>query len=154
MRRFIVAAAVACSLSACATVVHGTRQHVSVTSTPRGATVFVDDQQLGVTPVTLKLSRDDHHRVRLELEGYEPYEVLLTRHVSGWVWGNLVYGGIPGLAIDAISGAMYRLKPDSVDATLTRRTAVSPAGDALHIQVVMFPDPSWEKIGQLTPVSR
>ena len=156
MRGFIVAAAALCSLSACASIVHGSKQDVSFSSSPTGATVFVDNQELGVTPVTLKLTRKDHHFVRLEMAGYLPYETMLTRGVSGWVWGNVVVGGIPGLAIDAITGALYRLTPETVEATLVpRRSSLAPAsGDALQVRVVMFADPSWEKIGQLEPVAQ
>jgi hypothetical protein len=154
MRKFIVVTAALCSLSACATIMHGSNQDVSFSSSPTGATVFVDNQQLGVTPVTVKLSRKDHHMVRLEMAGYQPYETKLTRGVSGWVWGNLVFGGIPGLAIDAMTGGLYKLTPENVEATLVGRTALSPRTDELQIRIVLFPDPQWEKIGQMEPVGQ
>lgn len=50
---------------------------------------------MGTTPVIAKLERKQSHLVRLELDGYQPYETTLTKSVSGWVWGNLVFGG-PG----------------------------------------------------------
>ncbi|HEX5724969.1 MAG TPA: PEGA domain-containing protein [Longimicrobiaceae bacterium] len=141
-------------LSSCATIVNGSRQEVAISSTPTGATVTVDNQQHGVTPVTLDLTRKDHHTVRLDLQGYEPYEVQLTRKTSGWVWGNLVFGGLIGLAVDAIGGGMYKLSPEAVNAELARSTAMR-RGDGLHVIVVLTPDPAWEKIGQLerSPVS-
>ena len=156
MRRYMVVAAALCSLSACASIMHGSNQDVSFSSSPTGATVFVDNQQLGVTPVTAKLSRKDHHMVRLEMAGYQPYETKITRGVSGWVWGNLIFGGIPGLAIDAITGGLYKLTPENVEGTLVSgRTSLVPAAtDELQIRVVMFADPSWEKIGQLEPVAQ
>lgn len=156
MRRYIVVAAALCSLSACASIMHGSNQDVAFSSSPSGATVFVDNQQLGVTPVTAKLTRKDHHLVRLEMAGYQPYETKLTRGVSGWVWGNLLIGGLPGLAIDAITGGLYKLTPESVEGTLTagRSARVPGSRDELQIRVVMFADPSWEKIGQLEPVGQ
>ncbi|HEX2778124.1 MAG TPA: hypothetical protein VHM30_01420, partial [Gemmatimonadaceae bacterium] len=99
------------------------------------------------------LKRKDEHLVRLELAGYHPYDVPLKRGVNGWVWGNIVFGGLPGLAVDAITGALYKLKPGDVNGTLTRQTA-SRGGDAIQVVVVMQPDASWEKIGQLTPAGR
>ena len=138
--------------AACGTIINGSKQNVSFSSTPGGATVFVDNQQMGVTPVSLALSRKDHHNVRLELAGYQPYEVKLTRGVSGWVFGNLIFGGLPGLAIDAISGGLYKLSPDDVQATLVSGTAMR-TGDGLVVLVVLSADPSWEKIGQMEPVA-
>jgi uncharacterized protein YceK len=152
MRRFIALSLVAASLSGCATIMHGGSQPVGISSNPTGAQVFVDNQVMGVTPVTATLSRKDHHTVRVEMPGYAPYEMKLTRGMSGWVWGNLIFGGIPGRAIDAITGGLYKLTPDEVNASLTRPTALR-GGDALMIAVVLSPDPSWEKIGQMEPVA-
>jgi uncharacterized protein YceK len=152
MRRFIALTLVAASLSGCATIMHGSNQPVGISSNPTGAQVFVDNAVVGVTPVTATLSRKDHHTVRVEMPGYAPYEMKLTRGVSGWVWGNLIFGGIPGLAIDAITGGLYKLTPSEVNASLTRPTALR-GGEALMIAVVLSPDPSWEKVGQLQPVA-
>lgn len=151
MRPFVVLSLVAATLSGCATIMHGSNQPVGISSNPTGAQVFVDNQPMGITPVTATLSRKDHHTVRVEMAGYAPYEMKLTRGVSGWVWGNLVFGGIPGLAVDAITGGLYKLTPTEVNATLTRPTATLD-GQALMIAVVLSADPSWEKIGQLEPL--
>src|SRR5262249_51894650 len=42
----------------------------------------------------------------------------LTRHVNGWVFGNLVIGGPLGTGIDAATGAIFEVEPDRVFATL------------------------------------
>lgn len=153
MRRFLGVLVLASSLSACATIIHGGDQKVNFASTPSAATVFVDNEQMGVTPVTLNLSRKERHNVRIELAGYQPFETQLTKGVSGWVFGNLLFGGIPGLAIDAITGALYKLEPSEVSATLTSgRSSFVPNNGELNIQVVFFADPSWQKVGQLQPV--
>lgn len=152
MRRFIAITLVAASLSGCASIMHGSNQPVGISSSPTGAQVFVDNQPMGITPVTATLSRKDHHTVRVEMAGYAPYEMKLTRGTSGWVWGNLVFGGLPGLAIDAITGALYKLTPTDVSATLTRPTATL-SDQGLMIAVVLSADPSWEKVGQMQPVA-
>jgi hypothetical protein len=36
------------------------------------------------------------------------------------VWGNIVFGGIIGLAVDAITGGLYKLAPEQVSAQLAR----------------------------------
>jgi hypothetical protein len=135
-------------MGGCATLMQGSKQNVGFSSTPSGATIFVDNQQMGVTPATVALKRKSNHTVRLELAGYQPYEVALSRKTSGWVWGNLVFGGIPGLAVDAISGGLYKLTPEDVQGTLA--ASGTAMNDVMVVRVVLAADPTWEKIGQLT----
>ncbi len=132
---------------ACASIVHGSRQSVAFTSTPSSARVTVDNELVGNTPVIAKLTRKDKHVVRIELDGYSPFETTLDRRTSGWVWGNIVFGGLIGLAIDAGTGAMYKLTPEQINGTLG--SATSTTRDGLGVVVVLHPDPDWEKIGEL-----
>jgi len=136
------------SLAGCATIMHGTGQDVGFGSSPTSAKITVDNQRSATTPTVMKLSRKDNHIVRIELDGYLPYEATLTRGVSGWVWGNLVVGGLVGLAVDAISGGLYKLSPEQLTATLAKQTGTADDG-VLQIYVVLRPDPSWVKVGQL-----
>ena len=134
----------------CASIMHGTNQDIGFSSSPTNATVTVDGALLGRTPLTSKLNRKDNHIVRVELEGYMPYEATFTRSVSGWVWGNILFGGLIGLAIDAISGGLYKLTPEQLNAELRKATvSVRPPDDLFHLSVVLKPDPSWEKVGNL-----
>jgi hypothetical protein len=146
-----LAAALVLFTAGCATIMHGSKQDIAVSSTPSGATVSVDNQQMGVTPTTVNLTRKDKHVISIEAPGYKKYDLQLTRGTSGWVWGNLVFGGIPGLAIDAISGSLYKLSPDNVAASLEAggTASMNPAGTQLHIVLVYGADPSWQKVGQL-----
>ena len=134
----------------CATIMHGTKQPIGFSSTPSGATVMVDNSEKGVTPVIVKLSRKDHHVVKIVVPGYKPYEATITRSVSGWVWGNVLFGGLIGLGVDAISGGLYKLKPEQVETILAKEDAsITEDGDIIYVAVVLTPDPSWEKIGEL-----
>jgi hypothetical protein len=117
--------------------------------------VTIDNKVVGVTPVSAKLRRKDNHHVAIRLEGYEPFEVVLTRQTSAWVLGNLVFGfGAPiGILIDAAAGGMYTLKPGQVDATLQASAAETTVADGnLYVVLVKEVDPEWPKIGQLQPV--
>ena len=146
-----LAAALVLFTTGCATIMHGSKQDIAVSSTPTGAAVSVDNQQMGNTPTTLNLTRKDRHVVSIEAPGYKRYDLQLTRGTSGWVWGNLVFGGIPGLAIDAITGSLYKLSPDNVAATLEQggTASMNPSGNQLHVVLVYGADPSWQKVGQL-----
>ena len=143
----------AISLSACATIIHGPNQQVTISSTPTAAQVTVDGRPVGTTPVTTKLKRKDKHVVGITLDGYKPYEMRLDRDVDGWVWGNILLGGLIGLAIDAGTGSMYKIDPDDVVAQLQSNAtgSVDKAG-GIYVFVTMNPDASWTKIGQLERV--
>ena len=151
MFRHVIGALGILTLCGCATIIHGTNQDVGFSSTPTAAKVSIDNKPLGQTPVIGKLSRKDNHIVRMELDGYKPFEATITRGTSGWVWGNLVFGGIPGLAVDAISGGLYKLSPEQVAGQFALQGAsVEKGQDAIYVAVVLKPDPAWQRIGTLT----
>jgi len=136
----------------CATIMHGTSQEIGIQSKPTGATVTINNQEYGKSPVVAKLSRKDNHTVHLTLDGYQPFDATITRSTSGWVWGNIVFGGLIGLAVDAITGGLYKLKPEQVEAELASQGMGSTLqGSDIIITVVLEPDPSWEKVGNLLP---
>jgi hypothetical protein len=132
---------------------HGTSQDVGISSSPTGATVTIDNQSPGQTPYIAHLSRKDNHLVKLALPGYAPAELTITRKTSGWVWGNIVFGGLIGLAVDAMTGGLYNLTPEQLSATLAAQQAsVAPTKDGIFVVLVRAANPAWTKVGQLTPV--
>jgi hypothetical protein len=107
-------------LTGCATIAHGPNQDVTFTSTRTGAAVEVDGKARGTTPTTLVLSRDKKtYDVRFTKEGYKEATGQLIAEVSGWVWGNLLIGGLFGVVVDMASGAINKLTPERLDVTLT-----------------------------------
>jgi hypothetical protein len=137
-------------LNSCATIMHGTRQTVGIASNPTNAIVWVDKNYVGNTPIMVEMSRKDNHIVRIELDGYLPYEATFSKQVSGWVFGNIFFGGVIGLAVDAISGGLYMLTPDQIQAEMrSNHLAYSRKSNDSCIVVVLEPDPSWKKIGNL-----
>ncbi|HZI22807.1 MAG TPA: PEGA domain-containing protein [Gemmatimonadales bacterium] len=147
-----IAAALAAPLVAlgCASIMHGKSQDVSIASQPSGASVSVDNLVVGKTPLVAKLKRKDKHLIAVTLDGYQPFQLATTRSTSGWVWGNIVFGGLIGLAVDLSSGGAYQIDPKQVSADLSKATASATFEDGtLYVVLVRAPDPSWQKIGQL-----
>ncbi len=134
-------------------IINGSKQSVSVLSRPTGADVYVDGQLVGKTPMWAHVKRKNDHTIRVMMQGYEPFEAGLTRKLDGWVLGNILFGGIIGLIIDASTGSMYKLTPKEIKARLaggdTQITSVKHQKENIYIMVTMNPDPSWEKIGML-----
>lgn len=128
----------------------GTTQEVGISSNPSNAAVTINGQNMGNTPMILDLKRKNSYMVRFELPGYETFETNLTRKTSGWVWGNIVFGGIIGLVVDASAGGMYKLTPEQISAEMRNQTAVHHlTQEGIWIAVVLEPKSGWERIGQL-----
>lgn len=141
------------SLTGCATIMHGETQRIGVSSSPSGASVIVDGtSSWGKTPVFVDLAREKEHIIKIEMANYTPIEMTITKKVSNWAWGNIVFGMVIGLAVDALSGGLYKLEPEQVHADLTQKQIkISKVSkDTLYIAVVLKPKPDWQKIGQLS----
>lgn len=150
--KYIILAAIVCITMtvSCATIMHGTRQKIGVSSTPTGASVTIDNKPYGKTPLFADLSRKDNHIIKIEMPNHMPFEATLTRGVSGWSWGNIVFGGLIGLAVDAISGGLYKLTPEQVIAELRKEDiGFLYKENAVYVAVVLKPDPTWQKIANL-----
>ena len=134
----------------CGTIIHGTTQEVGISSQPTNAKVSINGEDRGSTPMVADLKRKNTHMVRIQLDGYETYETTLTRSTSGWVWGNIVFGGIIGLVVDASAGGMYKLSPEQLNAELRSQNAdIAQSDEGLYIAVVLEAEPEWEKVGSL-----
>ncbi|HTE26979.1 PEGA domain-containing protein [Flavitalea sp.] len=135
--------------SRCATIAHGPLQKFVVTAEPRIASVYVDGKHYGQTPIVIHMSRRKSHYLELKLDGYQPYQLNLKRKLDGWAYGNLFIGGIPGIAIDFLTGSIFRLTPKDIYPTLQASKLVT-ANESIAVLVTMKPGTSWEKIGKLT----
>ena len=59
-------------------------------------------------------------------------------------------GGVIGLAVDAITGGLYKLSPAQLAATLAKQTAsVARTRDGVYVILVPAAETGWLKVGQL-----
>jgi hypothetical protein len=129
----------------CATIVGGgSSQPVSFQSTPASATFTVQsasglEMAQGTTPSVVSLPRSNEYQVRIDLEGYQPQTVALTRGINGWIWGNLFVGWIVGFGIDFLTGSAYKLEPASIQVGLQQ------AGEELYA-IIRFLDDAQQLI--------
>ncbi|MGA7613962.1 MAG: hypothetical protein WBX15_02170 [Thermoanaerobaculia bacterium] len=114
----------------CGSIVHQTTQQVRIDSDPAGAAITVscgdavNDPKL-VTPAVVTLHRKPAHcGVKLSKEAYRDKEMLFTKSLSPTYLGNVVFGGVIGLIVDAANGAMWNRVPGrDVKVTLEKNTA-------------------------------
>jgi hypothetical protein len=116
------------TLSACATIIHGTEQRIPIVSSPSGARVEIDSVAVGVTPVVAAVTRNRSHLVRLTHDSSPPGEIPLDRNISPWVLGNFLLYSFPAI-IDFESGAAYGFSHDTLRVRLgeARPTPAWPA---------------------------
>ena len=106
-------------VSGCATIVHlGGNEELNVSSEPAGAKVVIDGTERGVTPLATKVERKKDHAVVLTKEGFEENQSRVESHLSWWVAGNVILGGLIGILVDVLSGGGYTIEPDAVAVTL------------------------------------
>ena len=103
----------------CATIVHGSSQVVEIRTEPAGATVRLDNGSTYTTPASVKLERKKDYVLSISKDGYQTQTVPLNSVLSGWLVGNIVFGGLIGGGVDAISGAAYTLTPENISIALT-----------------------------------
>ena len=111
------------SVTGCATIVQGTKQRIEVSSDPPGATVLVDGESAGATPIKLKLRTPLSHVLIITKEGYKEEKVTLTRAIGSAACGNIFIWGPAGWAVDGLTGSQYRLVPDKVHVELKKEKA-------------------------------
>lgn len=126
-----------CIFSGCATIMSGSSQDISVTSVPSGATVTAEPGGMkATTPGVLVLNRKaGPYKVTFTLDGHDPYSVMLYTGTNGWLWGNLILGGIIGVAVDMSTGASIKLSPEEINANLVKSGLIpqSSNGNVLYV---------------------
>ncbi len=111
-------------LGACATIIEGSDQPLGLVTTPAGAACDLAREgkviaQIAPTPgqVVVTKSKHDIH-ITCRMDGYHPQEVIAKSSFTGTTFGNILAGGLIGVAVDAASGANNEY-PESINVTLT-----------------------------------
>lgn len=105
--------------SACSTIVEGTDQSVTIITDPPGASCTVERAGVAIavvdpTPGTINVDKSkDTLAVTCEKENHQTSAGVISSDFQSMTFGNILFGGIIGVAIDASSGAMNKY-PDSV----------------------------------------
>lgn len=99
-------------LTSCATIMSGTEQTITITSTPPGARVSVGHQQ-SFTPVSVIIPKGIDIPIEVS-QGPDRRVVALNREIDPVFWLNFIPPLWPGFIIDAVSGAITRYTPNVV----------------------------------------
>jgi hypothetical protein len=64
---------------------------IDIVSDPPGATVYMDNVKVGVTPMTYDYNFETSRVMKLEMDGYHPYEEIMN---WGWVHWETAKGNV------------------------------------------------------------
>jgi len=102
----------------CATITRGTTEVLEIQTIPSGAIARLSNGKVCITPCSMTLSRKENLNITFEKDGYEIASSMVTSGTSGGggagVAGNVLIGGVIGIATDSVSGAAKNLTPNPV----------------------------------------
>lgn len=126
--------AVLSALSGCATLVAGGPDRVPVSSNPSSASVFLDNAPVGQTPLIVTLDRaKPKAEIRLEKAGFAPITITREKVMNGWIFGNILLGGLIGVIIDGATHNASRFEEDPIAVGFQGYPAPGPDADPLVI---------------------
>lgn len=133
------------AISGCASIVGKELFPVSFQSNPNEANLLIKDEKgvtvfSGRTPTVVNLSAGQSYfhaktySISFSKDGYEQQQVVVKSTISGWYFGNILFGGLIGmLIVDPITGKMWKLPDAPVFGNLTQKVALNQKGRALQI---------------------
>ncbi len=113
----------------CALIISGRTATVQIDSNPSDAQVVIRDKHnrevlTTRTPATVELRRKDHfiwparYLATIKKPGYKSATVPIDSTINPWILGNVVFGGVIGLAVDNTTGAAWKPRMASVERDL------------------------------------
>ncbi len=123
----MVVAALMLLCTGCGTILNGKYETINISSDPPGALAKVSGQEVR-TPGQITLRRDSDYTVVVHKDGYQDITGTIQSSINWWTTlGNIIFGGIIGIAIDSASGSLYYLTPATVSVPLSTEIAAIPS---------------------------
>jgi hypothetical protein len=106
-----------CTGSGCATIFSGTKHAINVECEPEDSKISINGA-LHKSPCTQDVERgvyaSSKNKVVVEKDGYKPCEFNLSGSAHPWVFGNILFGGLIGIAIDLGTGAAATVEQEDI----------------------------------------
>ena len=122
-----VVATATIQLSSCATIVAGGAPKITINGdVPEPVTIETEEAAYidVMLPTVVKAKRHhiDGQRIQITSENYKFDDIVLTKTVNGWAFGNILIGGLIGWGIDL--GTNCVSKPAQTEFTITPKPKV------------------------------
>jgi len=121
----------------CATIVSKSTYPLSSRTDPKGAAISITDKKgreiyKGKSPALVTLDAGAgyfskaSYSVKLTANGYAEQIIPVNFKIDGWYFGNILLGGLIGmLIVDALTGAMWKIRDHVINVALTSATVLS-----------------------------
>ncbi len=131
-------------LTGCASIVGKSVFPLTINSNPDGANISIQDEKgtkvfAGTTPSTVTLNAGEayfhakSYNITFSKPGYADQYAVVKASLSGWYFGNIIFGGLIGiLIVDPITGKMWKL-PTNISANLSQKLAMDQTQPTLKI---------------------
>lgn len=112
MKKFLLTVVSMLALSGCASIVNGQNQNVSINTFPEtGATCQLNNDEgtwfIPATPGSVMINRSGSDLTVICKKEPVSGTAVVSSHTKGMAFGNIVFGGIIGAAVDAGNGAAF-----------------------------------------------
>jgi len=132
-------------LTGCASIVGKNLFPLTINSNPEEANIVIQDEKgkkmfSGTTPATITLTAGEpyfhakSYHITFSKSGYAEQYVTVKATLSGWYWGNILFGGLIGvLIVDPITGKMWKLPTDDITVNLSQKLSLNQNQPTLKI---------------------
>lgn len=141
-------------LNSCATILSGSSQDIFVNTKPQGANVYVDGKDQGViTPAKLAVKRKKQAVYTFQKQGYEDGTVIKQGSFNFVTFGNILLGGVIGLAVDFSTGATWQYRDSNVFCQLNSSDSIiSSATQERETSDILLPYEPYNKTLEHTSI--
>jgi len=113
---------------------------VPVHTSPSEATVTLNGTTYK-TPANVLVPRGEgRFQLQINKEGYRSVSIYLNQSIDGWIWGNILFGGLIGLVVDFATGKAYDIDPDVITLNLQNNSVSQTDNGSLRIVLVDIND--------------
>ncbi|MBI5888695.1 MAG: hypothetical protein HZB82_08315 [Deltaproteobacteria bacterium] len=137
----------------CASIIAGKTQLIGINSNPDSAQISIKDEYgqavfSGTTPTSILLAKGDgyfhgkDYTVDIAKDGYSKQVVTIKSSAGGWyLFGNIIFGGLIGwFIVDPLTGAMWTLSPEKVNAGLSKNIVNGNRQNPSELYIVLLND--------------
>lgn len=129
-------------ITGCASIFSGGPSWLAIETNPANVQIKISGIQNGekitrITPCKVELKRNSDYKVVVRTPHYQSDEVIITRHIQGWFWGNffIPIASPVGLVIDLVSDNFWDHNQHLLTLDLQRLSSIETAPDVVELNV-------------------
>ncbi len=132
---FVAPFAICSVMGGCASIIRGTTQTIAISTPPTTGAACNLSSPAGnwhlISPGIASVEKSRNNiRVHCDKPGWNSAIASIPSNFEGWTLGNLLFGGLIGVGVDAATGAINEY-PDDFQVPMTQSAAIPQQGDSM-----------------------